>query len=36
MVAKLKAANTVIVTAGGAPVNPSGNASSKIARDADS
>ena len=30
MVAKLKAANTVIVTAGGAPVNPSGNASSKM------
>ena len=30
MVAKLKAANTVIVTAGGAPVNPSGNANSKM------
>jgi catechol 2,3-dioxygenase-like lactoylglutathione lyase family enzyme len=30
MVAKLKAANTVIVTAGGAPVNPSGSASSKM------
>jgi predicted enzyme related to lactoylglutathione lyase len=30
MVAKLKAANTVIVTAGGTPVNPSGNASSKM------
>jgi len=30
MLAKLKAANTVIVTAGGAPVNPSGNASSKM------
>jgi catechol 2,3-dioxygenase-like lactoylglutathione lyase family enzyme len=30
MVAKLKAANAVIVTAGGAPVNPSGNASSKM------
>jgi predicted enzyme related to lactoylglutathione lyase len=30
MAAKLKAANTVIVTAGGAPVNPSGNASSKM------
>jgi len=30
MVAKLKAAKTVIVTAGGAPVNPSGNAGSKM------
>jgi predicted enzyme related to lactoylglutathione lyase len=30
MVAKLKAANTVIVTAGGAPVNPSSNATSKM------
>jgi len=30
MVSKLKAANTVIVTAGGAPVNPSGNANSKM------
>jgi predicted enzyme related to lactoylglutathione lyase len=30
MIAKLKAANAVIVTAGGAPVNPSGNASSKM------
>jgi hypothetical protein len=30
IVAKLKAANTVIVTAGGAPVNPSGNANSKM------
>jgi hypothetical protein len=30
MVSKLKAANAVIVTAGGAPVNPSGNASSKM------
>lgn len=30
MVAKLKAANAVIVTAGGAPVNPSGNATSKM------
>jgi hypothetical protein len=30
MVAKLKAGNTVIVTAGGAPVNPSGNAASKM------
>jgi catechol 2,3-dioxygenase-like lactoylglutathione lyase family enzyme len=30
MVAKLKAANAVIVTAGGAPVNPSGNANSKM------
>jgi catechol 2,3-dioxygenase-like lactoylglutathione lyase family enzyme len=30
MVAKLKAASAVIVTAGGAPVNPSGNASSKM------
>ena len=30
MVAKLKAANTLVVTAGGAPVNPSGNASSKM------
>ena len=30
MVAKLKAANTVIVSAGGAPVNPSGNATSKM------
>jgi len=28
--AKLKAANAVIVTAGGAPVNPSGNANSKM------
>ena len=30
MVTKLKAANAVIVTAGGAPVNPSGNATSKM------
>jgi Glyoxalase/Bleomycin resistance protein/Dioxygenase superfamily len=30
MVAKLKAAKAVIVTAGGAPVNPSGNANSKM------
>ena len=30
MVAKLKAANAVIVTVGGAPVNPSGNANSKM------
>lgn len=30
MAARLKAANTVVVTAGGAPVNPSGNASSKM------
>jgi len=30
LVAKLKAANAVFVTAGGAPVNPSGNASSKM------
>jgi len=30
MVAKLKTANAVIVTAGGAPVNPSGNANSKM------
>lgn len=30
MLAKLKAAKTTIVTAGGAPVNPSGNANSKM------
>jgi catechol 2,3-dioxygenase-like lactoylglutathione lyase family enzyme len=30
MVARLKATNTVIVTAGGAPVNPSGNQTSKM------
>jgi predicted enzyme related to lactoylglutathione lyase len=30
MLAKLKAAKTVIVTTGGAPVNPSGNANSKM------
>jgi predicted enzyme related to lactoylglutathione lyase len=30
IVAKLKAANTVVVTAGGTPVNPSGNATSKM------
>jgi catechol 2,3-dioxygenase-like lactoylglutathione lyase family enzyme len=30
MLAKLKAANVTIVTAGGAPVNPSGNANSKM------
>jgi len=30
MLAKLKAANVTIVTAGGAPVNPSGNATSKM------
>jgi len=30
MLAKLKAANATIVTAGGAPVNPSGNATSKM------
>jgi len=30
MLAKLKAAHATIVTAGGAPVNPSGNASSKM------
>src|SRR5437588_360657 len=30
MAAKLKAAGTTIVTAGGAPVNPTGNANSKL------
>jgi catechol 2,3-dioxygenase-like lactoylglutathione lyase family enzyme len=30
MVAKLKAANTTVVTAGGAPLNPSGNPNSKM------
>jgi catechol 2,3-dioxygenase-like lactoylglutathione lyase family enzyme len=30
MLAKLKAAGTIIVTAGGAPVNPAGNANSKL------